>query len=403
MSANISIEDSSVQAMHQTVLEFFRPEGLTKGSRFQIAAADAHTGMSIACIRYLTLCVTNTRATNLRVPSSFTEAISSAIRDLYTDKGHSPSLPEVRYNPANLAGTGDESWDTPDFEQYARYLNDRPFITYILGHLNEHLLKCSWVEGIQELISELCKRLTNNPMCYLLECVITTNSGRTQATGEQWSQVNDFLNDLAQAATRMKFPRAVGALLVAGADTEGRLDDKTLLMVSAQNGDQATARALLGRGASMEATDNNEQTALHLAAANGHTAMVRLLVDQGANKEARDVLKQTVLHVAAENDHEGTVQMLVENVAMDREEKNIFGWTALHIAAMRGHGGTIRMLIETLGVERGTRDNGGHTALQFAATLGLEKAVRLLVNILLLDKECKDNEMEEALSLARNR
>jgi hypothetical protein len=61
--ANISTEGgSSVQTMYQTVLEFFRTGGPTEGPRFQmpVAAADAHIGIPMTCIRYLTLCTAGT-------------------------------------------------------------------------------------------------------------------------------------------------------------------------------------------------------------------------------------------------------------------------------------------------------------------------------------------------------
>src|SRR6266436_2183027 len=86
--ANVSIVDSIVQVMHQTVLEFFRAGGPTEGSRFRMAAASAHVGISIACIRYLALCVTDTGAFNFRAPSPLNKAIVSGIRDRYTANMH---------------------------------------------------------------------------------------------------------------------------------------------------------------------------------------------------------------------------------------------------------------------------------------------------------------------------
>jgi ankyrin repeat protein len=401
--ANIFIEDPSVQAMHQTVLEFFRPGGPTEGSRFQMAAADAHTGISIACIQYLLLCLTNTRANNLRVPSSLSRAISLAICGLCTDNPHSPPLLEERHDPANPPGTGTDSWVSRDFEEYARYLNDRPFIVYILGNLKEHLPECRQVEGIPRLLSQLSMQFTNNPMCYLLGSLVTTNSSQTQAASERQDLVKDFLSGLALAATRMGFSGAVEASLEAGADTEGRLDDKTLLLISAQNGDQATARVLLDRGAGIEAIDNNRHRALHLAAANGHDTMVRLLADRGADREATDGVGHRGLHLAAENGRERTVQVLIENLAVYKEAKNVFGWTALHIATMRGYSGTVRMLIERLGVNRHSKDDGGNTPLHLAAALGLKNVVQLLVTIPPVNRECLDDEMKKALDLALER
>jgi ankyrin repeat protein len=399
-----------------------------------MAAADAHLEISITCIRYLILCVTNTQAFNFPAASPFSETISSAIRQLFWDNPHLPPMPEVHHNPADLLGAGPESWSLGHFERYARYLNNRPFLAYILGYLNEHLPKCRQAEGIPELVLQLWTQLAYNPMAYLLWNLVATESGKPRAASSEQRQAEDFLSNLVLAATKLRFPRAVEVLLVAGADAGCRLDGKTLLMVSAENGDQATVRVLLRKGVDIEATAKQHQTALHLAAANGHATMVRLLVDQGANKEAGDWGRQTALHVAAMNGYESTVQMLVETLAVDREAKDMFGRTALHFAAQnghestvqmliktfgvnkeandcfgqkslhlaagKGHGGTIRILIETLGVDRGSKDKRGRTALHLAAAFGKKNMVQILIT-LLVDKECRDDEGKRALDLAR--
>jgi ankyrin repeat protein len=399
--ANVSIADGIVQVMHQTVSEFFKAGGPTEGSRFRMAVAGAHVGISIACIRYLALCVTETGAFNFQAPSPLNEAIISGIRDRYTGNMHPPPLPGVGHNPTDLAGTGTGSWTSRDFEGYARCINDRPFLSYILSHLNDHLHRCHHAEGIPELLSKLCGQLINNPMSYLLWNLMATRSGKTQAAGEHQNPAKDFLNSLVWAATNIQCPRAVEASLAAGAIGGGTLDGKTLIMVCAENGDQATASVLLGSGVSIEATNGNRQTALHLAAANRHATMVQLLVDWGANKEAKDRFGQTALHVAAKNGFEIVVEMLVETLAVDREAKDMIGQTALHVASGRGHGSTARMLIEKFGVDRGSKDHSGRTALHFAAAFGIEKVVKILITTLQLDKECRDNSGKTALDLAR--
>jgi hypothetical protein len=314
---------------------------------------------------------------------------------------HPPPLLDVRHNPTDLAGTGAGSWTSRDFEGYARCLNDRPFLSYILSHLNDHLLRCHHAEGILELLSKLCGQLINNPMSYLVWNSIATRSGKTQTAGEHQSPANDFLNNLVWAATKVQCPRAVETSLAAGAIGGGILDGKTLLMVCAENGDQATASVLLGNGVSIEATNGNRQTALHLAAANGHATMAQLLVDWGANKEAKDKLGQTALHVAAKNGFEIVVKMLVETLAVDREAKDMVGQTALHVASGRGHVNTARMLIEKFEVDSGSKDNCGRTALHFAAAFGNEKVVKMLITTQVLDKKCRGNNGETALDLAR--
>jgi hypothetical protein len=50
---NKCTENSTVQVMHQTVLEFFRSSGPTARSKFQISKDNADLRIAITCIRYL--------------------------------------------------------------------------------------------------------------------------------------------------------------------------------------------------------------------------------------------------------------------------------------------------------------------------------------------------------------
>jgi hypothetical protein len=282
--------------MHQTVREFFRPGGLATGSRFQMRSGDAHVGISITCIRYLMLC-----------------ALSNAL-------------------PNSESG---------DFEAYVKYLDERPFINYALSYFNKHLGECSSDRGVSQLLSLLSKQLTNNPTSYLLE---NSGWGQTLVAHEQQDCAKDFRNTLLHTATKMKLSRVVEVSLMAGAELENCLQSKTPLIVSAEGGDEATARLLLDEGASIEAKDNNLQTALLLAAMNGHSTMVRLLIDQGANKEATDGKGWTALHVAAGNGHETTVRLLIDRGA-NKEAIDGKRRTALHLAAENGHETTVRLLV----------------------------------------------------------
>jgi len=95
--ANKDIGNSSVQVMHQTVREFFlRPDGYVASSKFRMEEKDAHTRISMACIRYLMLCAANTTLAN--------------------------KLPSIKY------------WTPEHFEAYARYLNERPLISYAISN-----------------------------------------------------------------------------------------------------------------------------------------------------------------------------------------------------------------------------------------------------------------------------
>lgn len=62
---------------------------------------------------------------------------------------------------------------------------------------------------------------------------------------------------------------------------------RTPLMLAAFRGDAAAVRALLERGADVNARDKDGDTALMFAAYKGHTEIVSLLLERGANVYAR--------------------------------------------------------------------------------------------------------------------
>jgi uncharacterized protein len=81
----------------------------------------------------------------------------------------------------------------------------------------------------------------------------------------------------------------IAALLDAGADPNfTRRDGETILMTAARTGRPEALRALLARGARVEAAEKTlGQTALMWAATENHADAVRVLVEAGANVDAR--------------------------------------------------------------------------------------------------------------------
>jgi ankyrin repeat protein len=259
--------------------------------------------------------------------------------------------------------------------------------------------------GIQQLAAQLCAQPTNHPISYLLERWATPIFSASQIllAHEQQVYAENFRKALLHTATRMQFSRVVEVLLIAGAEVDAYMHGKTPLIVAAENGDQATARVLLNRGAHIHAVGDNKQMALHLAASNGHNHMVQLLVDQGVDIEAKDNTRQSVLHAAAGSGHKATVRMLVEALGADKEVKDNTGQTALHTAARSGHESMVRMLVQTLGADKEAKDNTGQTALHAAAGRGHKATVRMLVEALGADKDAKDNTGQTALHAAAGR
>jgi len=385
----------SVQVMQQMLGEFFN--GRTAKSRFRISYGDSHIRISIICFRYLILCATNTSIEN--------------------------TFPSV-----------DDDWKLEHFKAYADYLYKRPFISYALNHLTQHIRECKQLVNLEKIVTLLSEKLSNNPASLLLESWIESHLQVNIAASEKKSVAEDFRNNLLHAATEMKYSQVVEAVLTTGVNKEACVGGKTPLLVSAETGDIATAEVLLRKGARIDAKNDEKQTALLLAAAEGHDTMVSLLVNNGANKEEVDKYGRTALHHAAWNGHDSTVQLLVKALGADMEATDNMGstsmhyaaggghdntvkqlagigakidtedsakQTALHWAAIFGHDGTIQLLVKDLGANNNAEDNNGHTALHFAAFLGRKSTVRLLVGTLQMNKDAKNRKGKTALDITQ--
>ena len=151
----------------------------------------------------------------------------------------------------------------------------------------------------------------------------------------------------------------------------------TPLHIAAQQGHEAVVRLLLGRGASIDATDQEHRTALHTAAQQGHEAVARLLLGHGASIDATDHESRTPLHTAAQQGHEAMVRLLLDRgasiAALDTNN-----WTPLHSAAQQGHEAVARLLLDQ-GALIDATDKDADTPLHIAAWYGHKLVVRLLL------------------------
>jgi DNA-directed RNA polymerase subunit RPC12/RpoP len=89
---------------------------------------------------------------------------------------------------------------------------------------------------------------------------------------------NEFTNEPNEGQ-----PEIVRALVDAGADLDARNEaGQTAMLIAATNGDEATFRLLLERGANTELADAEGNTPLSAATEKVHTTLVRALVESGA-------------------------------------------------------------------------------------------------------------------------
>ncbi len=115
------------------------------------------------------------------------------------------------------------------------------------------------------------------------------------------------------------------------------------IVVAADKGDLAAVRALLEKGAVVDAPTGDGSTALMAASARGHLPVVQLLLGQGADVNAVNMDGKTALIYAANNGHAKVVEALLARKA-DRKVLDMAGLTALDYALTNRHADVVGLL-----------------------------------------------------------
>ncbi|KAJ5495358.1 hypothetical protein N7539_000474 [Penicillium diatomitis] len=195
-------------------------------------------------------------------------------------------------------------------------------------------------------------------------------------------------------ATELRLDVIVKALLDKGADIEARgMNGMSPLLLAVEDGNEALVRVLLARGAqvmvpkvdtSAESTDNNRylttkelgsfHSPLLIATEKGHEAVVQLL--KGANTHATTSSGLTALAIATMHGDEELVNLLlcdlVNTTAPEREK-------LLLIAVEAGNIHVVKALLE-IGVNIEVSDTNGDTSLHIATKNGNKALVRMLLD-----------------------
>jgi ankyrin repeat protein len=162
---------------------------------------------------------------------------------------------------------------------------------------------------------------------------------------------------------------------------QARLD--AALRDAAWKGDLARAKALVARGADVNAKDDTQQSAYLVATSEGRLDLLRLALAHGARVDDKDSWNGTGLIRAAERGHSLVVGRLLR-AGVDRDHVNRIGYQAIHEAVWLGRDtttyvDTVRVLVAG-GVEltRRSRDEG-LTPLQMARERGHDRLEGVLV------------------------
>lgn len=177
------------------------------------------------------------------------------------------------------------------------------------------------------------------------------------------------------------------------------------LREAAARGDAAAVAALLGKGASLEARDEQGRTPLLLATHGNHVEAAKVLIGAGADVNARDAIHDSPYLYAGARGYNEILRLTLARGA-DLRSTNRYGGTALIPAAERGHVETVRTLIAA-GVDVDHVNRLRWTALLEAIILGNggsahTEIVRLLVQAR-ADVNLADGEGVTPLQHARQR
>jgi uncharacterized protein len=151
----------------------------------------------------------------------------------------------------------------------------------------------------------------------------------------------------------------------------------TLLFTVARLGCEPEARALLDRGAAIDAKDREGATALSRAAQAGKIAVAALLIDWGAEVNARAVDGSTPLFYAAEADRAAMIRLLIERGA-DPNLPGRKGIRPLAAAAFDGSAASVELLLKH-GADPNALDDDGKSAIIYAAGRADAPVVELLI------------------------
>ena len=142
----------------------------------------------------------------------------------------------------------------------------------------------------------------------------------------------------------------------------------TELHLAADDGHAAVVRLLLGAGAPVDATDEDQSTPLALAAGSGHSEAARLLLDAGAPMNALDLYGMTPLGRAAGRGRTEVAALLLARGA-DPDRAKWASRSPLAKAAEAGDLAMLRLLI----AKGASIEKSGRAAMESALAVALRK------------------------------
>lgn len=157
-----------------------------------------------------------------------------------------------------------------------------------------------------------------------------------------FSKDRDLNYEFVKAATKGQIEE-VRALLQKGADLNAQVEHGySALMLASGNGQEETVKLLLAKGAKVNMQATMKETALHLAAGRGRTRIVEMLVEARADFRVTDTGLTPLMMAVAGGHSKGDGYLLSKKEDVNAKQPD--GWTVLMHAAVTGDMDTIKLL-----------------------------------------------------------
>jgi len=187
-----------------------------------------------------------------------------------------------------------------------------------------------------------------------------------------------------------------------GAKELARLNQQ--LIAAAWDNDLRRARALIARGADVNAKDNTVQSAYLVATSEGYLELLNLTLEHGADVDSKDSYNGTGLIRAADRGHADIAGRLVQ-AKIKIDHINNLGWTALHEAIILGDGSrryvdTVRVLVAAGADLRLQSQRDQITPLNHATSKGHGEIAAVLSDALKADRPSKREANRRLLAAA---
>jgi ankyrin repeat protein len=179
--------------------------------------------------------------------------------------------------------------------------------------------------------------------------VVTTacSSGQSATSGASEQATSAAASTSPAPTNRPSSRPAKTAAAKPGAKDLAELNQQ--LIAAAWDNDLRRVRALIARGADVNAKDNTVQSAYLISTSGGYLGLLNLTLEHGADVDSKDSFNGTGLIRAADRGHADIAGRLVR-AKIEIDHINNLGWTALHEAIILGNGSrryvdTVRVLV----------------------------------------------------------